>query len=137
MNFTMRFSIRKVVQQQGLKHIWMQEVINMSWQDVLKASDFLEKLEPKQKKKIKKLLQVTQPTKNMGDEMTKLEEVIKEMENLDMVKSDKALTKKVKSFREKNLDILASAAELRKDYQTLYDQIRSIAYPKGEKEEKE
>jgi hypothetical protein len=53
------------------------------------------------------------------------------------VKSDKALTKKVKSFREKNLDILASAAELRKDYQTLYDQIRSIAYPKGEKEEKE
>ena len=105
----------------------------MSWQEILKASDFLEKLEPKQKKRIKKLLQATQPTKNMGDEMTKLEEVIKEMESLDMVKSDKALTKKVKSFREKNLDILASAAELRKDYQTLYDQIKSVAYPKGAK----
>ena len=109
----------------------------MAWQEILKASEFLEKLEPKQKKRIKKLLQVTQPTKNMGDEMTKLEEVITEMENLDMVKSDKALTKKVKSFREKNLDLLASAAELRKDYQTLYDQIRSVAYPKGDKEEKE
>ena len=109
----------------------------MSWQEILKASDFLEKLEPKQKKKIKKLLQSTQPTEYMGQEMTKLEEVIKEMEALDMVKSDKALTKKMKSFREKNLDILASAAELRKDYQTLYDQIRGVAYPKGEKEEKE
>ncbi len=42
----------------------------------------------------------------------------------------------MKTFREKNLDILASAAELSKDYQTLYDQIRSVAYPKGEKEEK-
>ncbi len=105
----------------------------MTWQEVLKGSSFLEKLEPKQKKKIKKLLQVTQPTKNMGDEMTKLEEVIKELEELEMVKSDKLLTKKMKSFREKNLDILASAAELRKDYQTLYDQIRSMAYPKGDK----
>ena len=64
----------------------------MSWQEILKASDFLEKLEPKQKKKIKKLLQSTQPTEYMGQEMTKLEEVIKEMEDLDMVKSDKALT---------------------------------------------
>ena len=109
----------------------------MTWQEILKASEFLEKLEPKQKKKIKKLLQSTQPTEYMGQEMTKLEDVIKEMENLDLVKTDKLLAKKMKSFREKNLDILASAAELRKDYQTLYDQIRSIAYPKGEKEEKE
>ena len=105
----------------------------MAWQEVLKASDFLEKLEPKQKKKIKKLLQVTQPTKNMGDEMTKLEDVIAELEGLDLVKTDKILTKKKKSFREKNLDLLASAAELRKDYQTLYDQIKSVAYPKGAK----
>ena len=109
---------------------------HMTWQEILKASEFLEKLEPKQKKKIKKLLQSTQPTEYMGQEMTKLEEVIKEMEELDLVKSDKALTKKMKSFCEKNLDILASAAELRKDYQTLYDQIRTVAYPKGEKEEK-
>jgi len=105
----------------------------MAWQEILKASDFLEKLEPKKKKKLKKLLQITQPTKNMGDEMTKLENLIEELESLDLVKTDKVLTKKVKSFREKNLDILASAAELRKDYQTLYDQIRSVAYPKGAK----
>ena len=108
----------------------------MTWQEILKASEFLEKLEPKQKKKIKKLLQSTQPTEYMGQEMTKLEEVIKEMEDLDLVKTDKLLAKKMKSFREKNLDILASAAELCKDYQTLYDQIRSVAYPKGEKEGK-
>ena len=68
----------------------------MAWQEILKASEFLEKLEPKQKKKIKKLLQATQPNKNMGDEMTKLEEVIKELEELDLVKSDKILTKKMK-----------------------------------------
>ena len=105
----------------------------MAWQEILKASDFLEKLEPKQKKKLKKLLQSTQPTEYMGQEMTKLEEVIKEMSDLDMVKSDKALTKKMKSFSEKNLDILASAAELRKDYETLYEQIRGVVYPKGEK----
>ena len=105
----------------------------MTWQEILKAPTFLEKLEPKQKKKLKKLLQSTQPTEYMGQEMTKLEEVIKEMSALDMVKSDKSLTKKMKSFSEKNLDILASAAELRKDYQTLYDQIRGVVYPKGEK----
>ena len=105
----------------------------MTWQEILKAPTFLEKLEPKQKKKLKKLLQSTQPTEYMGQEMTKLEEVIKEMSALDMVKSDKALKKKMKSFSEKNLDILASAAELRKDYETLYDQIRGVVYPKGEK----
>ena len=105
----------------------------MAWQEILKASDFLEKLEPKQKKKIKKLLQVTQPTKSMGDAMTKLEDVIAELEGLDLVKTDERLTKKMKSFREKNLNLLASAAELRKDYQTLYAQIKSVAYPKGAK----
>ena len=56
----------------------------MSWQDVLKASDFLEKLEPKQKKKLKKLLQSTQPNEYMGTEMTKLEDVLSTMEKLDI-----------------------------------------------------
>jgi len=107
----------------------------MSWQEVLKASDFLEKLEPKEKKKLKKLLQSTQPTEYMGQEMTKLEEVIKELSDLDLVKSDKSLTKKMKTFSEQNLDILASAAELRKDYETLYSQIKGVVYPKGGKDE--
>nr|MDB4346097.1 hypothetical protein [bacterium] len=103
---------------------------SMAWQEILKASNFLEKLEPKQKKKLKKLLQKTQPSEFMGQEMTKLEEVIKEIELLEVVKSDKILTKKVESFREKNLDILASAAELRKDYDNLYRQMREMVYPK-------
>tara|TARA_B100001059_G_C17685759_1_gene502245 strand:- start:83 stop:409 length:327 start_codon:yes stop_codon:yes gene_type:complete len=107
----------------------------MAWQEILKASNFLEKLEPKQKKKLKKLLQKTQPSEFMGQEMTKLEEVIKEIELLEVVKSDKILTKKVESFREKNLDILASAAELRKDYDNLYRQMREMVYPKKKGDE--
>ena len=108
----------------------------MAWQEILKASDFLEKLEPKQKKRLKKLLQKTQPTEFMGQELTKLEDVIKEIESLQLVKSDKILVKKVKTFREKNLDILASAAELRKDYENLYRQMREMVYPKGKGEKK-
>ena len=107
----------------------------MAWQEILKASNFLEKLETKQKKKLKKLLQKTQPSELMGQEMTKLEEVIKEIELLEVVKSDKILTKKVESFREKNLDILASAAELRKDYDNLYRQMREMVYPKKKGDE--
>ena len=65
--------------------------------------------------------------------MTKLEDVIAELEELDLVKTDKILTKKMKSFREKNLDLLRKTqvlTELRKDYQTLYDQIKSVACPR-------
>ena len=67
--------------------------------------------------------------------MTKLEDVIAELEELDLVKTDERLTKKMKSFREKNLDLLASAAELRKDYQTLYDQIKTWHTQRGRRSE--
>ena len=38
--------------------------------------------------------------------------------------------KKLETMNETNLDIVASAAELRKDYETLYRQLRGIVYPK-------
>tara|TARA_R110002012_G_scaffold317550_2_gene534269 strand:+ start:821 stop:1165 length:345 start_codon:yes stop_codon:yes gene_type:complete len=102
----------------------------MSWQDILKESDLLAKVNPKQKKKIKKLLQSSQPTEYMGQDMTKLSSLLSEMKKLDLVKSDKNLQKKFEGFDEKNLDIVSSAAELRKEYETLYRQLRQMVYPK-------
>ncbi len=102
----------------------------MSWQDILKESDLLSKVKPKQKKKIKKLLQSSQPTEYMGQDMTKLSSLLSEMKKLDLVKSDKNLQKKFEGFEEKNLDIVSSAAELRKEYETLYRQLRQMVYPK-------
>jgi len=103
----------------------------MSWKEILKSSSILEKVDTKQKKKLKKLLQKTQPTEYMGQEMTHLSDLLDEMKKLDLIKSDKRLQKKFESFDEKNLDIVSSAAELRKDYETLYRQIRDLVYPKS------
>ncbi len=101
------------------------------WRDVIKEhSPLLSKLDPKEKKKMKKLLQSTQPSEYFGQDLTKLSDLIKEMQNLDMIKTDKGMSKKLSAFEESNLDIVASAAELRKDYETLYNQLRGIIYPK-------
>ena len=102
----------------------------MSWQSILKASPILEKLDPKEKKRVKKLLQSSQPTEFFGKDMTQLGDLITEMKSLDMMKGDESLNKKIDSFDEKNLEIVASAAELRKDYEVLYGQIRNMIYPK-------
>ena len=116
-----------------LKGILISEVgvgVNMSWQMVLKADSVLDKMNAKQKKKMKKLLQASQPTEMFGKDMTKLTDLIDEFSGVEFVKSSKSLQKKVSKFEEKNLDIMASAAELRKDYETLYLQIREEIYPK-------
>ena len=52
---------------------------------------------------------------------------------MDLVKSDKKLSKTVEGFDEKNLEILASASELRKDYETLFTQLRKMVYPPSKK----
>ncbi len=103
----------------------------MSWKEILKSSSILEKVDAKQKKKLKKLLQKTQPTEYMGQEMTHLSDLLDEMKKLDLIKSDKKLQKKFEGFDERNLDIVSSASELRKDYETLYRQIRDLVYPKS------
>ena len=91
----------------------------------------LSKLEGKEKKRLKKVLQSAQPTEYFGQDLTKLSNLIDEMQKLDLIKSDEKLSKKMKGFEDTNLDIVASAAELRKDYETLYNQLRGIVYPKS------
>ena len=107
----------------------------MSWKDILKddkspSNSILDKLHPKEKKKLKKLLQSSQPTEYMGQELTKMTDLIKEMKSLEFIKSDKKMQKKFEDFDEKNLEIVSSAAEIRKDYETLYRQLRGMVYPK-------
>tara|TARA_R100000008_G_scaffold62333_1_gene39590 strand:+ start:1258 stop:1596 length:339 start_codon:yes stop_codon:yes gene_type:complete len=107
----------------------------MSWQNILKddkspSNSILDKLQPKEKKKLKKLLQSSQPTEYMGQELTKMTDLIKEMKSLEFIKSDKKMQKKFEDFDEMNLEIVSSAAELRKDYETLYRQLRGMVYPK-------
>ena len=111
-------------------------MIEMSWQSILLKSNLLEKVEPKQKKRIKKLMQSAQPTEFFGKDMTQLGDLITEMKSLDMMKADKNLNKKMEGFDEKNLEIVASAAELRKDYEVLYEQIYSMLYPKKKGDKK-
>ena len=115
----------------------------MTWQDVLKGEGFyfspvfIEKIDAKKKKKLKKLIQKAQPTNMMGEDMTHLSDIIEELKGIDLVKSDKKLNKTVEGFDEKNLEILASASELRKDYETLYSQLRKMCYPDKKKKDEE
>ena len=107
----------------------------MSWKDILKddkspSNSIHDKLQPKEKNKLKKLLQSSQPTEYMGQELTKMTDLIKEMKSLEFIKSDKKMQKKFEDFDEKNLEIVSSAAEIRKDYETLYRQLRGMVYPK-------
>tara|TARA_R110000744_G_scaffold63324_4_gene130266 strand:+ start:507 stop:827 length:321 start_codon:yes stop_codon:yes gene_type:complete len=101
----------------------------MAWQNILK-SNLLEKVDAKKQKKLKKLIQLLEPNEFLGKEMTKLTELIDEMKDLDLIKTDSKFKKKIKSYEEKNLDILASAAKVRKNYETLYSQLRAEIYPK-------
>jgi len=106
------------------------------WFSLLKDESIgplIEKLEPKEKKRVKKLLQSAQPTEFMGQEITQLTKLLDEMKSLDLVKKDKALSKKFAKFDENNLSLVASASELRKDYETLYNQLRNEIYPKKER----
>ena len=87
-------------------------------------------LDYRAKKKFKKRLQSSQPTEYMGQEMTKMTDLINEMKSLEFIKADKKMQKKFESFDAQNLEIVSSAAEIRKDYETLYRQLRGMVYPK-------
>ena len=107
---------------------------DIMWQEILKSS-ILEKVDSKKRKKLKKLLQASQPSEFFGQDMTKLSSLLDEFKTLEM-KKDGRLQKKIETFEEKNLEILASAAEVRKDYEVLYEQMRKLVYPKQKKVEK-
>lgn len=106
--------------------------MNWDWyEDIIKAEgDILSSLDKKEKKAFKKTLQAAEPTEYFGQDFTKLGELLDMMKELDLIKSDETLSKKMKTMDESNLDIIATASKLRKEYETLYRQIRKLVYPK-------
>ena len=105
----------------------------MAWEDVLvKAEkDILSALDSKEKKKLKKTLQAAEPSEYFGQDFTKLGELIEMMQSLDLVKDDSKMKKKMKSIGEQNVDMVATASKLRKQYEQLYRQVRKVVYPKS------
>jgi hypothetical protein len=95
-------------------------------------SPMLDKASPKKQKKIKKVLQSSQPSEYMGQDFTKLGSLLSELQDLDTNKSDKKMRKKFESFEERNLNLVSRASELRKDYELLYRQLRGMVYPKSQ-----
>mgnify|MGYP006908320478 FL=1 len=84
----------------------------------------------KERKRVKKTIQAAEPTEYFGQDFTKLGELLDMMKDLKLIKSDKKLTKKVKSMDERNIDIVATATKLRKEYELLYRQIEKMLYPR-------
>ena len=89
----------------------------------------LDTLNPKQKKRLKKTLQSAEPSEFFGQDFTKLGELITLLKDMELVKSDKKLAKKMKSMDERNVDIVATASKLRKEYELLYRQLEDLVYP--------
>jgi hypothetical protein len=89
----------------------------------------LDSLDAKGRKKLKKTLQAAEPTEFFGQDFTKLGELIGVLQELDLTKSDKKLNKKMKSMDERNIDIVATATKLRKEYELLYKQLRELVHP--------
>tara|TARA_Y100000356_G_C11039402_1_gene172678 strand:+ start:79 stop:450 length:372 start_codon:yes stop_codon:yes gene_type:complete len=110
-------------------------VVNVNWQLILKAP--LEKaLNPKlaslpdePRKRLKKTLQAAEPSEYFGQDYTRLGELIDLIQEMDFTKEDSELDEKIKSISEQNIDMVATAARLRKTYETLYLQVRKIVYP--------
>ena len=96
----------------------------------MKPKDILSSLSTKERKKLKKVLQSAQPTEFFGKDFTQMGELIDVLKDLDLVKADTKLKKKMASMDDRNLDIVATATELRKDYELLYRQLRDLVYPK-------
>ena len=64
------------------------------------SSPLLEKLDPKKKKRLKKILQSTQPSEYMGQDFTKLGKLIDELKDAGLMKTKK-MHKKMKAMDEK------------------------------------
>ena len=97
--------------------------------------EILDSLDAKQTKRLKKTLQAAEPTEFFGQDFTKLGELIETLRELDLTKSDKKLNKKMKSMDERNIDIVATATKLRKEYELLYRQLRDLVYPQKKRDD--
>ena len=80
-------------------------------------------------KRLKKTLQAAEPSEYFGQDYTRLGELIDLLQEMDFTKGDSELDEKIKSISEQNIDMVATAARLRKTYETLYLQVRKIVYP--------
>ena len=110
-----------------------EDLKKMYTDEILKAnSPMLDKAPTKKKKKVKKVLQTAQPSEYMGQDFTKLGDLLTELQDLDVNKSDKKMMKKLASLEEKNLNLVSRASELRKDYELMYRQLRGMVYPKSQ-----
>jgi preprotein translocase subunit SecE len=104
----------------------------MSWEDVIKEdSPILTSLNGKERKRLKKVLNSSEPSEYFGQDYAKLGELIDIMKSLDLIKGDKKMAKKMKSLSEQNVDVVATAAKLRKTYEETYRELRKIIYPKS------
>jgi|TARA_R100000329_G_scaffold139186_1_gene121003 hypothetical protein len=111
----------------------------MEWENTLKRkppqviakekSAILDSLSAKQKKRLKKTLQAAEPSEYFGQDFTKLGELIDMMKALEFIKSDNKLDKRVKTLEDSNIDIVATATKLRKEYETTYRALRGMIYP--------
>ena len=102
------------------------------WKEILKEDKgLLVSLDAKQKKKLKKILQSAEPSEYFGQDFAKMGELVDMLKELDLIKSDKKMTKRMKTLSEKNVDIVATAAKLRKEYEDTYRELREIVYPKS------
>jgi len=102
------------------------------WFDVIKEdSPILTSLSNKERKQLKKILQAAEPSEYFGQDFTKLGELVDLMKELELIKGNKKMAKRMKTISETNLDIIATAAKLRKDYEQSYRQLREIVYPKS------
>lgn len=95
-------------------------------------SPLLDSLDAKKRKLLKKKLQSAEPSEYFGQDFTQLGELVDTLRELDLIKSDKKMNKKVKNMSEANVDIVATASKLRKEYEILYEQLRSLVYPRKE-----
>jgi hypothetical protein len=95
----------------------------------------VDKLNAKDRKRLKKTLSAAEPSEFFGQDFTKLGDLISLLKSMDLIKSDKKLAKKMKSMDERNVDIVATASKLRKEYELLYRQLEDLVYPKKKKPE--
>ena len=100
--------------------------------DVKKAlNPKLASLPEEPRKKLKKVLQTAEPSEYFGQDYTRLGELVDLLQDMDFTKDDSELDEKIKSISEQNIDMVATAARLRKTYETLYLQVRKIVYPEA------
>ena len=111
----------------------LDKYIELRKSDILKEySPLLDSLDAKKRKLLKKKVQAAEPTEYFGQDFTQLGELVDTLRELDLIKSDKKMSKKVKTMSESNVEIVATAAKLRKEYEILYEQLRSLVYPRKE-----